>query len=126
MNRSRERGEGRLGSIIGLLVLAWVVYLVVNVGPPYAANYALKDKMNEVCRTPKAGPNTDERILDQLYKYVREESLDGYIGRQQFQLVTLDTSRRISLTYEREVRYFPGVAPKVITFVIDVDQPLVF
>jgi hypothetical protein len=126
MNRSRERGEGRLGSVIGLLVLAWVVYLVVNVGPAYFANYALKDKMNEVCRTPKAGPATDDRIAEQLWRYVREEGLDAYIARQQFQITTLDTSRRISLTYEREVRYFPGMSPKVITFVNDVDQPLVF
>lgn len=125
MNRSRERGEGRFGSIVGLLVLAWVVFLVWNVGPPYLANYALKDKMNEIARTPRGG-TPDEKILDRLYMYVREEGLDPYIGRHMFRVTTLETSRRISLTYEREVKYFPGTAPKTVTFQIDVDQPLVF
>lgn len=125
MNRLRERGEGRFGSIVGLLVLAWVGYLIWNVAPPYVANYALKDKMNEICRTPRGG-NPDEKVLDRLYMYVREEGLDPYIGRAAFKITTLETSRRISLTYEREVRFFPGMAPKVITFVNDVDQPLVF
>jgi hypothetical protein len=119
-----QRGEGRLGSIISLLVLLAVVYAAWNVAPAYIANYGLKDKMNEIARSPR-GTTKDDKILDMLDQYVREERLDSYVQRSMFQVSTLDTSRRIFVVYERPVKILPGFE-KVLTFENDVSQPLVF
>ena len=66
-----ERGEGRLGTIVGLLLLAAVAYAIWNVGPVYYANYEFADKMIEIARTPKFRAS-DEKILDMLMKEAAE------------------------------------------------------
>lgn len=124
MRTTSQKGEGRLGSIVSLLVFAAALYAAWNVAPAYIANYGLKDKMNEIARSPR-GTTTDDKLLDMLDAYVREERLDGYVQRGMFQVVTLETSRRIVLVYQREVKVLPGFA-KVLTFENDVSQPLVF
>lgn len=124
MRTKGQRGEGRLGSLVSLLVLAGVIYAAWNIAPVYIKNGFLKDKMNEIARSPR-GTVTDERILDMLDQYVREEGLDGYVQRAQFQVTTLDTSRRITLVYQRPLKFLPGFQrPK--TFEISVDQPLIY
>jgi hypothetical protein len=124
MQRKTERGEGKLGAILTLLFLAAAIYAAWNVAPAYVENSFLKDKMNEVARTPK-GLTTDEKLLDQLDRYVREERLTAYLQRTMFVISTVETSRRISVTYQREVQVLPGWK-KVLTFTNEVDQPLIF
>ncbi len=124
MRTTSQKGEGKVGSIVSLLVLLAVIYAAWNVAPAYVANYGLKDKMNEVARSPR-GTTNDEKILDMLDTYVREQGLDGYLQRQMFQVVTLDTSRRIVCTYQRTVKVLPGFE-RTLTFENDVSQPLVF
>ncbi len=124
MRTTSQKGEGRVGSIVSLLVFAAVLYAAWNVAPAYIANYGLKDKMNEIARSPR-GTTTDEKILDMLANYTREEGLDGYVQRPMFQVVTLETSRRIVVVYERDVKVLPGFT-RVLTFENDVSQPLVF
>src|SRR5262245_11289744 len=98
--RSNERGEGKLSALLSLVFFAAVIYAAWKVAPVYIANYALADKMNEIARSPR-GITTDDKIKDMLMKYVREERLDGYIQRSQFEVSTLETSRRIRLNYDR-------------------------
>lgn len=124
MRTRTQRGEGRLGSIISLLVLLGFIYAGWNIAPVYIKHYALKDKMNEIARSPR-GTTNDERILDMLDSYVREEGLDAYVQRAMFQVTTFDTSRRITVVYERPLKFLPGVQ-RTKTFEISVDQPLVF
>lgn len=118
-----QRGEGRLSGIVWLLVFAALLWAAWHVGPAYVANFALNDKMNEVARTPK--PATDEKVLDMLMKYVREERLDAFIQRPMFKISTVETNRRINLEYDREVEMLPGFK-KTIHFKNQVDQPLIF
>ena len=40
--------------------------------------------MNEIARSPR-GTNTDEKVIDMLMRYVREERLDAYIQRTHVQ-----------------------------------------
>lgn len=124
MRTKGQRGEGRLGSLVSLLVLAGVIYAAWNIAPVYINNGFLKDKMNEIARSPRGTVN-DERILDMLDKYVREEGLDAYVQRAQFQVTTLDTSRRITLVYQRPLKFLPGLQ-RMKTFEISVDQPLIY
>ena len=121
---SSERGEGKLGSIVGLAVFAGAVLAVWNVAPVYIDDFALKDKMNEIARAPR-GTNTDEKVMDQLMRYVREERLDSYVNRQAFKISTLETSRRISVDYVREAEILPGWK-HTFNFHNVVDQPLIY
>ena len=124
MRMSSERGEGKLGSIFGLAIFAAVGLAVWNVAPVYIADYALKDKMNEIARAPR-GTNSDERVMDQLMRYVREERLDGYVQRGAFKISTLETSRQISVQYSRETEILPGWR-HTFNFHNVVDQPLIY
>src|SRR5437773_1970250 len=121
--KSTERGEGRLSALIWLVLFAAVVYAGFKVAPVYIDNYALTDKMNEIARSPRGVVN-DEKVLDMLMKYVREERLDGYIQRRQFEVSTVETNRRIKLHYERQAEVLPGFK-HTFTFNNQVDQPLI-
>ena len=72
MPMSSERGEGKLGSLFGLAIFAAAVLAVWNVAPVYIDDFALKDKMNEIARSPR-GTTPDEKVMDMLMRYVREE-----------------------------------------------------
>jgi hypothetical protein len=124
MRTKAQRGEGRLGSIVSLLVLAGVIYAAWNIAPAYVKNGFLKDKMNEIARSPR-GTVKDDQILDMLDQYVREQGLDAYVQRSMFQVTTLDTSRRITLVYQRPLKILPGVQ-RTKVFEISVDQPLIW
>jgi hypothetical protein len=119
-----QRGEGRLSSIIWLVVFAALAWAGWNVAPAYIANFSLSDKMNEIARTPR-GLKSDEKVLELLTKYVRTERLDAYIDPKMFQISTVETNRQITLEYDREVQILPGFK-KVLHFSNKVEQPLIF
>lgn len=124
MERRNQTGEGKASSIFWLLLLAAVAYAGWNVVPIFLDNYAFKDKMSEIARTPR-GTFTDEKILDMLMKDVRERRLGDYIQRNSFRISTLEQSRAITCTYERTAKVLPGF---IYTFHFNnqVDQPLIF
>jgi hypothetical protein len=124
MPMSSERGEGKLGSLLGLAFFAAAALAIWNVAPVYIDDFALKDKMNEIARAPR-GTNTDEKVADQLMRYVREERLDRYVQRPAFKISTLETSRRITLDYQREAQILPGWK-HTFNFHTQVDQPLIY
>jgi hypothetical protein len=124
MDQGTQRGEGRIGSFIflGLIIaLAWAEW---NVAPVYLSHYDMVDKVTEIARTPLYRAPTDERILDMLMKEVRERRLDYWIRRENFQVSTAGTSRRIVLRYERPAEVLPGWK-RIFKFDFTVDQPLV-
>lgn len=118
-----ERGEGRAQSIIWLGIFALAIYAGWNVIPVYFSHYSLGDKVNQICRTPRAAK--DEHIVEMLHREVVEHRLEPYIQRSCFKITTLDTSRRITCEYTREYRVLPGWN-RTSRFVLSADQPLVF
>ena len=124
MHRSKERGEGKVGSLIWLVALAAAIYAAWHVGPVYMSHYQLKDQMTLICRSPR-GTNSDEALLDQLVKDTRELGLSEYVARRNFRIQTFDTSRKIGVDYQREVEVLPGWR-KTLRFNETVEQPLVF
>ena len=122
--RTSERGEGKLGTILGLALLAAVAFAGFHVGPVFWAHYNLVDKMNELARAPKWS-HPDDKIYDLLQKYVREERLDGFITRTSFTVSTVDTGRRISVAYHRQTEILPGWKHD-FQFSKQVDQPLIY
>ena len=121
---SSERGEGKLSSLFALAVFAAAVLAMWNVGPVFIDDFALKDKMNEIARAPR-GTHTDDKILEMLMRYVREERIDRFVQRTAFKISTLDTSRRITVDYQREAQILPGWK-HTFKFHNQVDQPLIY
>jgi hypothetical protein len=124
MHSRSERGEGKLGGLIALVLIFGAAYAAWNVAPAYMDHYDFVDKINEICRTPKYKAPTDEKIVDMLMKEVHNRRLDPWIGRNSFRISTVDTSRRIALVYEREVNLLPGMKKK-LKFDVTSDQPLI-
>jgi hypothetical protein len=123
MGRNPEAGEGRLSSIIWLLILVGITMAIWNVGPVYMANYSFSDKVNQLARAPKYR-YTDEKIMDEIMKAASEEKLEGYITRQACRINTLETRRTISCAYNRTVTVIPGWT-QTFSFKTDADQPLI-
>lgn len=120
-----EKGEGKLSSLIWLVLLGAIAYAAWNVAPVYFANYSLVDKMNEVARLPR-GVNPDPKILDLIMKQgVNEFGLQQYLTREDFKIFTYDGGRSISCSYDREADVLPGWR-KTFHFENKVDQPLVY
>jgi len=124
MQARNERGEGKLGSFLWLVVIAAVIYASWNIIPIYVANYALADKVNQAARTPR-GSVKDDQIADMIMKDVRENNLDPYIQKSCFQIQTLETARRITCSYERTEKILPGIT-HTFHFTLSADQPLIF
>jgi hypothetical protein len=118
-----ERGEGRLGTIIWLLILAGVVYAAWNLIPVYYGNYNFADKMNELARAPKYS-HPDDRIETELIKAAQENRLEQYIQPRTCKINTLDVRRTIVCEYDRTVQILPGFK-KTFHFRNEVDQPLI-
>jgi hypothetical protein len=124
MHSRNERGEGKLGGLIALALILGAAYAAWNVAPAYMDHYDFVDKINEICRTPKYKAPDDDKIIDMLMKEVRNRRLDAWIGRNNFRVSTVDTGRRITLSYEREVQLLPGMKKK-LSFNFTADQPLI-
>jgi hypothetical protein len=125
MRRKSEKGEGKLGGFIFLALVAVLALAAWNVAPVYIQYYDFKDKVNEICRTPKYKVrNGDEGIMTMLMKEVAERRMTEWVGPESFTISTTDTSRQIRLYYEREVEVLPGWK-KTLKFETLADQPLI-
>jgi hypothetical protein len=126
MGRKSERGEGKLGGLIALVVLLAAGLAAWNVIPVYFDHYDFVDKVNEICRTPryKIRGNPDEAVKKMLLDEVSKRRLGQWIGPESFAITTTDSSRQIELYYERETEILPGLK-KVFKFSFKADQPLI-
>jgi hypothetical protein len=120
--RNGEAGEGRLGTIIWLLVLVGLGIAAWNVAPVYIANYTFADKMTQIARTGRH--IHDDRIMDMLMKAGNEEKLEGYITRQSCRMNTMETRRTVVCEYSRQVDVIPGWK-HTFRFKNEADQPLI-
>ena len=112
--RRDEHGKSTVSGFLWLLVLGATLYAAWNVGPAYFANFMMQDKMIELARVGRS-TNPDSKIRDGLMKEVNDQGLAAYINRADFVITTSETSRRIVVEYDREVKILPGFS-KVIHF----------
>ena len=125
MGRMKERGEGRLGSLILLVVVLLGGLAAWHVIPVYYDHYDFVDKVNEICRTPPYKVrNGDEGIKKMLMDEVAKRRLGTWIGPESFAVSTTPNNRQIQLYYEREVEVLPGFK-KTFKFNFTADQPLI-
>lgn len=121
--RSNERGEGRLGSIIGLIVFVAALMAAWNVLPIFIADYTFADKLHEFARQNRH-QFKDDRIMDLVMKEAGKQRIDVYLGREGCKIMTRETSRTIDCKYRREVEILPGWK-HTFTFTPSADQPLI-
>lgn len=72
--RNRERGEGRMGAVISLLILVCLIYLGFKYIPVMVNTYSFRDYMEEEARYA-AIRKGDEEIRNRLYERARELAL---------------------------------------------------
>jgi hypothetical protein len=118
-----EKGEGRLGTIIWVLILAGVVYAAWQMIPVFFNNYNFADKVTELARAPKYS-HPDDRIESELIKAAQENHLENYIGPKTCKISTMEVRRVITCEYERTVQVLPGVK-HTFKFSPNADQPLI-
>jgi hypothetical protein len=123
MRHGTESGEGKLGTIVGLLLLIGVIWAGINIGKVFYANYSFSDKMIEIARTPRYRMN-DDRVMDLLMKEASEQRLHTYLSREGCVIDTQATFRKIRCEYDREVEILPGWK-HVFHFKNQADQPLI-
>jgi hypothetical protein len=121
-HRHDERGEGKLGGIIGLIIFAAVLLAAWNVVPVYVANYTFDDKLDEFARMNRY-QYRDDRIMELVNREAGKQRIDVYLGRQGCKIMTRETSRTIDCEYTREVEVLPGWK-HTFTFTPSADQPL--
>jgi hypothetical protein len=125
MRRSGEKGEGRFGGLILLVVLLAAGLAAWNVVPVYWDHYDFIDKVNEICRAPRHMTRKgDESVMKMLMDEVAKRRLGQWIGPESFDVSTTDHDRQIHLYYEREAEVLPGWK-RTFKFEFTADQPLI-
>ena len=123
LRSGNERGEGKLGTLIWLLILAGVGYAAWNLIPVFFNNYNFGDKVTELARAPKYS-HPDDRIETELIKAAQENHLEEFIKARTCKINTLEVRRTITCEYDRVVQVLPGVKHK-FHFKSEADQPLI-
>ena len=89
MGRKSERGEGKLGGLILLVVVLAGGLAAWNIVPVYFDHYDFVDKVNEICRTPPyKARKGDETIKEMLMTEVAKRRLGTWIGPESFAITT--------------------------------------
>ena len=126
MRRTAERGEGKLGGLILLVVLLAGAVAALHVVPVYYDHYDFVDKVNEICRAPRhvTQRGGDQTIMKMLMDEAKKRRLDQWIGPESFEISTTDHDRQIQLYYERAIEILPGWT-RTFKFEYTADQPLI-
>ena len=126
MRRTAERGEGKLGGLILLVVVLAAGLAAWNVAPAYFAHYDYTDKVTEICRAPRhvTQRGGDQTVMKMLMDEARKRRLTEWIGPESFTITTTEQYRQIELYYEREVEVLPGFK-RIFKFDFKADQPLI-
>jgi len=97
MSRRSQRGEGKLKTIIGLAILAALVYVGFKVVPAYVDNFQLEDAMKSEARFGYVNRKSPEEVRDTIYKKIQELQIPA--GRDDIRVEMLGNGMRITVTY---------------------------
>ena len=95
--RNSERGDGKLGLFIMILVLAAIVYVLVKVVPPRINAYEFKDYMETYARTESWSRSPEQIKKDMLQKAVM---LDLPITEKQIEVNKGNAAIEIKATFD--------------------------
>ena len=111
-----ERGEGRLGTVMGVLVLAVFIYLGVKVVPVMINVYEFRDSIEEQARFAAMPRHDDDLIKTSILHKARE--LDLPVGAKDVQVSR--TPSRIDI----RVKYTIPIETPVYTYHWSLDESL--
>ena len=103
MSCERQRGGGKLSTILVLLVVAAAVYGAVKVIPAYVANYELEDFMRTEARFAVVYRRTPEVVRQSIFKKMQELEIPA--GIESVRVETRMNSTIITVTYSVEVDF---------------------
>lgn len=117
-----ERGQGKLKAIIVTAILVLGMIAAWKVVPPYAAQYQLHDKIQEVALYANAQHQTEEQIRETVFKTIQD--LDIPATRENIKVTA--TGNRVSilvdytvpvdiLTYHLDLHFTPSSENKSLT-----------
>jgi hypothetical protein len=92
-----ERGEGKIKAVIVTLILAFGIYAVVKMLPPYIAEYQLSDTNKETARYASVTRSSEEQIRDTVWKSMQE--LDIPAKKEDLKIVANGANVTITLDY---------------------------
>jgi hypothetical protein len=95
--RRRERGEGRLKSIVIVVVIVLAIYSAVKIIPPYVNDYQLSDKMQEQARFAVVNRYTEEQIRENVFKVMQDLGIPA--KREDIKVVATNSVVKISMEY---------------------------
>ncbi len=123
MRAESERGEGKLGTLVGLAFLVAVLWAGWNLIPVYYANYSLSDRLVELARAPKYRYPDDE-VMRLIVKAAAEHDVEKYVNETTCKVTTTELRRTIVCEYEREVNVLPGWT-RTFQFKLMADQKII-
>lgn len=121
--RSRgERGQGKLKAIIVTVILLVGIIAAWKMVPPYAAQYQLQDKINELALYANAQHQSEEQIRETVFKTIQD--LD--IPAKKEDIKVTSTGNRVTividyivpvdiLTYHVDLHFTPSSENKSLT-----------
>ena len=123
-SRSRERGEGQLGSIVMLIVMILIALAAKEVGPLYWDNYQLEDRLTSIAGSFPPNKDGDTRAMAAVKKAVADAGITQYLDSE----CTVTSSgglgglRTVSCSYTREYKLFGSRKSK--SFEVTVSRPM--
>lgn len=111
-----EKGEGRLGTLFGILVLATFVYLGVKIVPVMINVYEFRDSIDEQARFASLPRHDDQLIKQNILRKARDLALP--VGSKDVQVSR--TSGRIDII----VKYTVPIETPVYTYNWALDESL--
>jgi len=123
--RKNERGEGQIGSMIGLVVMIALAVAAFNIGPIYWQNYQFEDRLTTIAGSFPPNKTGDERAMAAVKAAVAESELLPYLDPETCTVTSgggIGGLRTVSCTYTREYKLFGS--PKSVTFEVSVSRPM--
>jgi hypothetical protein len=105
--RHGERGEGRFGTLVGIIVLALTIYLGVKIVPVLINGYTFRDFLEEEARFA-ALRNRDEEVRIRVLR--KAQDLDLPVGAKDI-LITRSTTH-----FDIKVKYIVPIETPVFTY----------
>ena len=111
-----ERGEGKLGTLFGIVVLAMFIYLGVKVIPVMINVYEFRDSIEEQARFAAMPRHDDDLVRNNILHKARE--LDLPVGARD--VLVSRTPSRIDI----KVKYTIPIETPVYTYKWSLDESL--
>lgn len=99
----KQRGEGRLGCILYILVVIYMLIIGIQIVPVLYNNLQLKDEMGQVASSYYQFRGKQQMI----YKVLTDKAhaLDIPLGKKDFKIIKRSKSVDISAKYEAEINF---------------------